>query len=172
MEIFNIQSLPIGITRDVIRPTSFNITQRANLYSPLSSLFRMGFPIDFSIIVTARLPVDSEGYLFTLSDIMGKQRLSIKYGDKTKFEYYDQNDLPGFKSPSFDVGLSDGKWHQFAFSVKGHSIKLYVDCVHLVTKTLSRSQHPLVGVNLMAAIGPYFARYGRPFEVSTHISLN
>ncbi|XP_060077304.1 protein kinase C-binding protein NELL2-like isoform X1 [Ylistrum balloti] len=164
MEIFNIQSLPVGISRDVMRPSSFNITQRANLYSPLSSIFRTGFPIDFSIILTARLPVDSEGYLFTLSDIMGKQRLSIKFGDVTKFEYYDQNDLPGFKSPSFDVSLTNGEWHQVAFSIKGHSIKMYVDCIHVLSKTLSRSEHPSVGVNLMASIGPYFARYGRPFE--------
>jgi len=123
LEIFGVTKVPLGVRRDVSRPTSYNITERANIYIPLSSIFRSEFPNDFSIIVTARLAEDSDGYMFTVSDIMGKQRLAIKLGRVTSFEYYDQNDLPGFKSPSFDIDLTDNNWHQFAFSIKHQTIK-------------------------------------------------
>jgi hypothetical protein len=106
------------------------------------------------------------GYLVTLSDITGIQKIAIQYGDMTLFEYSDQNDLPGEKSPIFDIPIADGKWHQFAFSVKKRHVTLYFDCDNIYEQHLSRSKHSTLGNNLMFSVGPYFARYGAPFEVS------
>ncbi|XP_076091776.1 uncharacterized protein LOC143063482 [Mytilus galloprovincialis] len=164
LEIFGVYKLPLGVTIDSERHTAYNITTIANLYSPLSSVFHLDFPKDFSILFYLKINKGLSGYLLTLSDIMGNQKLAIKYGDQTLFQYSDQNDLPGEKSPLFDIPIADGKWHQLAFSVKRRHITLYFDCDSVFEQNLSRSKHSKLGNNLMFAIGPYFARHGIPFE--------
>ena len=164
LNILQIRNIPVGVTENPDRISSYNISSRANLYAPLSNIFANYFPMDFSIIVTLQLPVKSSGYLFTISDIMGNQRLAIKYGEKTSLEYYDQNNLPGLKSPKFDISVADGAWHQMAFSIKGQHIKMFLNCAQVFNKPFARSVIPDIGVNLVAAVGPYFARFGQPFE--------
>lgn len=114
---------------------------------------------------TLKIAKGFSGYLLTLSDIMGNQKLAVKYGDVTVFQYSDQNDLPGEKSPSFNIPLADGKWHQVAFSVDRKHLTVYFDCDNVQEYQLSRSKHSRLGNNLMFALGPYFARHGNPFEV-------
>ncbi|KAK3607618.1 hypothetical protein CHS0354_034669 [Potamilus streckersoni] len=165
MPYLGITKLPLGVTQVTDRNHSFNISKTAKPFSPLVSIFRSGLPQDFSLLTTVVFPRHTSGFFLTLSDLMGKQRLAIHYSSSSVvFQYYDQNNLPGEKSPSFDVQISDSTWHQVAFSVKGNKIALYLDCDTIISKPFPRSQHSSIGTTLMLAIGPYFARYGFPFE--------
>ena len=171
LDIFGANKYPPGVSRVSNRPTAFNVTSSASLYTPLANVYPSVFPSDFSIIFTVNISSGRTGYLLTMSDIMGKQRLAIMYGKKLRFEYYDQNGLPGGKSPLFDVIVSDSRWHQIALSVKGKEIKLYYDCNESITMAFRRSKNSYFGTNLMISLGPYFARYGNPFLVSIKIIL-
>ncbi|KAK3105543.1 hypothetical protein FSP39_000113 [Pinctada imbricata] len=164
LEIFGAQKLPTGVSRDLNRPTAFNITSAASLYTPLTNIYPGVFPNDFSIIFTVNISALRAGYLLTMSDIMGRQRLALMYGKKLRFEYYDQNDLPGGKSPLFDVVVSDSTWHQVAISVRNREISLYFDCENAQTLEFRRSKNSYFSTNLMLSLGPYFARYGAPFQ--------
>lgn len=168
LSALRLQSLPHGVFPEPNRTSAYIVNSEANLYIPLSDLYRGRFPNDFSILITAKLNVSSDGYLLTFSDIMGQQKMAIKYGKRLTLEYYDQNGLPGPKSPGFKESLSDSTWHQFAFSVQDQQVSLFVDCEKLSSQFFGRTKDPYVGVNLMLALGPYFARYGAPFQVSTN----
>lgn len=165
LQALGLPKFPHGVSTDLNRTSAYIVNSEANLYIPLSDLYRGKFPKDFSILITAKLNTSSDGYLLTFSDIMGQQKMAIKYGEGLTLEYYDQNGLPGPKSPGFRESLSDSTWHQFAFSVEDQLVTLFVDCEKVKSQFFGRAKDPYVGVNLMLALGPYFARYGSPFEV-------
>ena len=122
--------------------------------------------------MTLKFPQNYSGYYFTLSDLTGKQRFALQYAaDILTIQYFDQNEISNKKSPKFDVNFSDGYWHQVAISVSGYQLELYLDCDTVIVKDLHRSQQTILGSNLMLALGPYFARYGSPFEVSYDLTL-
>ncbi|XP_061178253.1 protein kinase C-binding protein NELL2-like [Saccostrea echinata] len=166
LKTLGLPKLPHGVSIEPNRTSAYTISSEANLYIPLSDLYRGKFPKDFSILITAKLNISSEGYLLTFSDIMGQQKMAIKYGKRLILEYYDQNGLPGPKSPGFVENLSDSAWHQFAFSVEDQQVTLFIDCEKVRSQFFGRSKNPYVGVNLMLALGPYFARHGSPFQGS------
>lgn len=166
LQALGLPKFPHGVSTDLNRTSAYIVNSEANLYIPLSDLYRGKFPKDFSILITAKLNTSSDGYLLTFSDIMGQQKMAIKYGKGLTLEYYDQNGLPGPKSPGFRENLSDSTWHQFAFSVEDQLVTLFIDCEKVKSQFFGRAKDPYVGVNLMLALGPYFARYGAPFQGS------
>ena len=122
--------------------------------------------------MTLKFPQNYSGYYLTMSDLTGKQRFALQYAaDTLTIQYFDQNEISDKKSPKFDVNFSDGFWHQVALSVSGYQLELYLDCNTVIVKDLHRSQQSILGSNLMLALGPYFARYGSPFEVSYGLTL-
>ncbi|XP_055995688.1 protein kinase C-binding protein NELL1-like isoform X2 [Ostrea edulis] len=166
LEALGLLQLPHGVSVESNRTSAYIVSSEANLYTPLSDLYKHRFPKDFSVLITAKLNSSSGGYLLTFSDIMGQQKMAIKYGNRLTLEYYDQNGLPGPKSPGFMENLSDSAWHQFAFSLENQQVTLFIDCEKVGSHFFGRTKDPFVGVNLMLALGPYFARYGVPFQGS------
>ena len=105
------------------------------------------------MLVTARPEVNNQGYILAVSDRQGGVKLGIKAGTNPRFEYSDQNGVPGASSsPRFVMNLSDGKRHQFAFSVRGQSVTLYLDCVFEVTRPLARSSMSIIGLKTVLSI--------------------
>ena len=88
------------------------------------------------------------------------------------FEYHDEGDQPGqTMSPQFDIDLSDGAWHQMAFSVRGQTITLHVDCIAEIQQTLPRSRAAQLPLNTVLSVGkPYVSDPDHPaYEVGTAI---
>jgi hypothetical protein len=50
--------------------------------SPLATVFQ-DFPKDFSMLFSVKINKGLTGYLVTLSDITGIQKIAIQYGDMT-----------------------------------------------------------------------------------------
>ncbi|KAL5010137.1 hypothetical protein ScPMuIL_012442 [Solemya velum] len=163
LDIFGVVKLPRGVSWSRDRKSAYYVTQSAQLFAPVSSIFKTDFPTDFSIIMVVKFPRKT-GYLLTLSDIMGKQKLAVKYGDRMKFEYYNGNDIPEIEIPEFDIDVMDDDWHFLAFSVQSDRIELYFDCESPITKPLKGFTTTTFGRNLVLALGPFFARYGMPFQ--------
>ena len=173
LSYLGVYKLPLGVSTIPDRHDAFNISSRAKLFTPLNSIYTKELPHDFSLLMTLKFPQNYSGYYFTLSDLTGKQRFALQYAaDTLTVQYFDQNEISNTKSPTFDVNFSDGFWHKVALSVSGYQLELYLDCDTVIVKDLHRSQQSILGSNLMLALGPYFARYGSPFEVSydlTHL---
>ena len=169
LSYLGVYKLPLGVTNIPSRHLSFNITDSARLFSPLISIYPKGFPDDFSLLMTLKFHNNYSGYFFTLSDLMGKQRFALLYSrGSLSVQYFDQNNVFEEKSTEFDVDLSDNNWHQVSLSVSGNQIELYLDCDTVIVKDFRRTKYFLLGANLMLSLGPYFARYGEPFEVRSN----
>ena len=172
LSYLGVYKLPLGVSTIPDRHDAFNISSRAKLFTPLNSIYTKELPHDFSLLMTLKFPQNYSGYYFTLSDLTGKQRFALQYAtDTLTVQYFDQNEISDKKSPKFDAIFSDGFWHQVALSVSGYQLELYLDCDTVVVKDLHRSEQSILGSNLMLALGPYFARYGSPFEVSYGLTL-
>lgn len=84
--------------------------------------------------------------------------LSVEVGQQIVL-FYQDTDLNPVEDNyiTFDVDIDDNKWHRLAFSVKGDSVTLIVDCNEHYTTTLQREANSklatdgliLIGVQLM-----------------------
>ena len=167
LSYLGVYKLPLGVSSIPDRHLSFNITNSAKLFSPLVSIYPKGFPEEFSLFLTIKFHFNYSGYFLTLSDLVGKQRFALRYSHGVIYvQYFDQNNTPEVESPKFDdVDLSDSSWHQVALSISGNQMELYIDCDTVQVKDFQRSKYFVLNSNLMLALGPYFARYGSPFQV-------
>ena len=167
LSYLGVYKLPLGVTNIPGRHLSYNITKSAKLFSPLVSIYPKGFPEEFSLLLTIKFQYNYSGYFLTLSDLVGKQRFALRYSrNAINVQYFDQNNKPEVESPRFDdVELPDNSWHQVALSISGNQMELYIDCDTVQVKDFKRSKQLAFNSNLMLALGPYFARYGSPFEV-------
>ncbi|XP_046355584.1 protein kinase C-binding protein NELL1-like isoform X1 [Haliotis rufescens] len=157
--------MPFGVYKNPNRTHAYQVTPHAKLFLPVASLYEVSFPRDFSVALTFKLNPGYEGYLLTVNDIRGRQRIGLHFGTNAKFEYLEYHD-GRVVSLDFDVAVTDGQWHQLAFSVKDDIVTLFYDCDTVMSKTLIRRKSSTLGKNLMIAIGPYFARNGQPFRGS------
>lgn len=161
-----VNKLPLGVSTIPDRYFAFNVSDSAKLFSPLKSIYPKGLPEEFSVLMTMKFHQNYSGYFLTLSDLVGKQRFALRYAiDSLYVQYFDQHNNPGKNSPQFDVDFLDNSWHQIALSVSGNQMELYIDCDTVLVQDAYKSKHYVLGANLMLALGPYFARYGPPFEV-------
>ncbi|CAH1774937.1 unnamed protein product [Owenia fusiformis] len=156
LSALSLSSLPSGVTVPEERPSAYRLEANAKINLPTSKLFPEFFPPDFSVIITAKPEKNNAGYVFTVSDLMGRVNIGIEVGNNPIFYYSDKNNMPATRSPKFSVNLSDGQWHQFAFSVRGQSVTLYLDCILQRTKQLERSSIPNIGVKTVTGVGSAF----------------
>ena len=161
---FKMNRLPFGVYKHANRSRAFQITPQAKLFIPVSSLYPVTFPRDFSLVLTTKLSPGFRGYLLTVNDIRGRQRIGIHFSTIIKFEYLDYHE-GRITSLEFDVDATDNVWHHVAFSVKDDVVTLFYDCDDVMSRTLERSNTSTFGRNLMISIGPYFPRNGQPFRV-------
>ncbi|XP_070174926.1 uncharacterized protein [Littorina saxatilis] len=159
---FGIPRTPFGVTQSRDRKNGYVINSSAKLFLPVSTLYDVSFPQDFSIIMTSRRKPEREGYMLVLSDISGRQRLAIYLGEKLRFEYMDDPNRAA-TVVEFDVIIEKDTWHNIALRVQGRQVVLYFDCSTVIEKKLKRGNNSL-GRNLMLSIGPYFANFGPAFE--------
>ncbi|KAK6182721.1 hypothetical protein SNE40_010341 [Patella caerulea] len=164
LSYLGVPKLPLGVSQNVQRPTAYIITPRAKLFLPVATLYDVTLPRDFAIILTIKLQSGFNGYLLSVSDIQGRQRVGLFFGDEEiRMDYLDDNYF-GVAMPTFDVNVTDGQWHQLALSLSGNDVTLYQDCAIVLKKRLERSRVSSFGSNLMLSVGPYFPRYGNPFS--------
>lgn len=166
LDILGVKKLPSGVRKSADRAGAYQISSTAQLNSPTSGIFQERFPVNFSILLGLNLSPEFAGYVFTVSDSMQHQKIGIYYRNgEWRFEYSDQDGLPGVASPVFEADLADGLWHPISFSVKGQEITMFYDCENNITKSFLRTRWPLITVNSVMSIGPFFKRNGVPFEV-------
>lgn len=158
LTLLGVTDLPSGVTRLKTRPEAYHIDQTANLNKQTSRIFShsQGFPRDFSLIATVRPKTDNQGFLFTVVDLLGFVKLALQVGTYPVFEYADDQGKPGEESPRFAVELSDDRWHQLAYSVRGRTVTMYLDCMHVIQKVLDRNPRSRLGSNTVASIGKTF----------------
>ncbi|KAK7497571.1 hypothetical protein BaRGS_00011211 [Batillaria attramentaria] len=162
LSLFGIPKLPFGVTHSQDRNDAYVITPTAKLFLPVSSLYDVTFPHDFSIIMTSRRKAEQEGYVLVVSDISGRQRIAVYIGKQLRLEYMDDPSR-SVVSLEFGVTLDTDTWHNIAIRVKGRQITLFFDCDTVQEKKLKRGNN-FLGTNLMLSVGPYFANYGPAFE--------
>ncbi|XP_068025909.1 LOW QUALITY PROTEIN: collagen alpha-2(XI) chain, partial [Melanerpes formicivorus] len=154
-----LQALPEGV-RTVPgscpgQAPAFRITAAAQLSAPTRQLFPGRFPVDFSILALVKAKPGLQGSLLSIYSQDGAQQLGLELGPSPAFFYQDQQGRPRLQRLSFQgLNLADGKWHQVALSVSGHSVSLLLDCHRRQTLSLPRSQRPLLdprGVTVLGA---------------------
>ena len=76
------------------------LDHKSNINTATSHVFSRVFPRDFSVLVTARARENSDGYVFTVSDLMGFVKLGVRVGSEAGFEYCDQSG-PQVRKPPY-----------------------------------------------------------------------
>ncbi|XP_013395584.1 protein kinase C-binding protein NELL2 [Lingula anatina] len=146
------------IMQSVDRPNAFILDATSSVHVPTIHVIPRGLPPDFSVVVTARAEPGNHGYLLSITELTGTVRLGIRLGETPIFEYTDHRGQPGDKSPKFPTNLVDGQWHQFAFSVRGETVSLYVDCALEFSRAFSRDQWSSIPINTVTSIGGVFGQ--------------
>ncbi len=86
------------MTKDLLTPViktrkhrnpAILLDHKLHINTATSRVFPRVFPRDFSILVTARARENSDGYVFTISDLMGFVKLGVRVGSEAGFEYCD-----------------------------------------------------------------------------------
>ena len=177
LSYLNVYKLPLGVFHVHSRPGAFNVTSNAKLFAPLSEIYPDYLPHSFAILFSLKLSQNFSGYFFTMSDLLGKQKIAIKFtkSDQTwtvLLEYYDKTGSSDVHFPEFQFELIDDSWHQYALAINSDSIEFYLDCTKVSMENFERSKDGLMSSNLMMALGPYFARYGTHFEVNQYSIYN
>uniref|UniRef100_A0A9J7YF60 Procollagen, type V, alpha 1 n=1 Tax=Cyprinus carpio carpio TaxID=630221 RepID=A0A9J7YF60_CYPCA len=166
LKILDFHSLPEGVTKTTGFCThrksskgpdvAYKVTKDAQLSAPTKQLYPSSvFPEDFSILATVRPKKGSQSFLLSVYNEQGIQQLGLEVGRSPVFLYEDHLGKPGPEDyPLFrGVNLADGKWHRVAISVHKQSITLVLDCKKKVTRTLSRSPHPIIDTKGIVVFG-------------------
>uniref|UniRef100_A0A8C2FI62 Collagen, type XI, alpha 2 n=1 Tax=Cyprinus carpio TaxID=7962 RepID=A0A8C2FI62_CYPCA len=134
---------------------AYRITKKAQISAPTKQLFSGRFPENFSIMTLVKAKAGLQAFLLSIYNEQGVQQLGLELGRSPIFLYEDQNrkpapeDYPLFKG----VNLADGKWHRIAFSVQKKNITLILDCKNRITKTLPRSNNPVLDTKGITVFG-------------------
>lgn len=143
---------------------------------------RLGFQVSFKQNMASLLHISSHGFsnlnllsfpirLYCYKNIVF---LKKQVGYEPFLEYNDMSGQPGRRlSPSFDVDISDGNWHQIALSVQAQSVTLYVDCMAEMMEPLARNSSSNLPLNTVLSLGkPYISDSNYPtFEVTMGTKL-
>uniref|UniRef100_A0A8C2A0I4 Collagen, type XI, alpha 2 n=1 Tax=Cyprinus carpio TaxID=7962 RepID=A0A8C2A0I4_CYPCA len=134
---------------------AYRITKKAQISAPTKQLFSGRFPENFSIMTLVKAKAGLQAFLLSIYNEQGVQQLGLELGRSPIFLYEDQNrkpapeDYPLFKG----VNLADGKWHRIAISVQKKNITLILDCKNHITKTLPRSNNPVLDTKGITVFG-------------------
>ncbi|XP_042601348.1 collagen alpha-1(V) chain-like isoform X2 [Cyprinus carpio] len=134
---------------------AYRITKKAQISAPTKQLFSGRFPENFSIMTLVKAKAGLQAFLLSIYNEQGVQQLGLELGRSPIFLYEDQNrkpapeDYPLFKG----VNLADGKWHRIAVSVQKKNITLILDCKNRITKTLARSNKPVLDTKGITVFG-------------------
>uniref|UniRef100_A0A8C1YYL3 Collagen, type XI, alpha 2 n=1 Tax=Cyprinus carpio TaxID=7962 RepID=A0A8C1YYL3_CYPCA len=162
--ILTLPSLPEGVQkvpgfcasrRSGTPDHAYRITKKAQISAPTKQLFSGRFPENFSIMTLVKAKAGLQAFLLSIYNEQGVQQLGLELGRSPIFLYEDQNrkpapeDYPLFKG----VNLADGKWHRIAISVQKKNITLILDCKNRITKTLARSNKPVLDTKGITVFG-------------------
>lgn len=168
LKAFKLASLPDGVSQSKDCNTAYVIDYTSSIHTPTSKIVPRFFPAEFSVIITAKPQTDNDGYLLTISDLLGFVKLGIQVGRNPKFVYTDEmSSSSAHGYVRFPVNLSDGKWHQFAYSVTPYNVTLILDCDDVITRHFQPMRSFKIGSNTVTSLGKSFiesSRYSR-FEV-------
>ncbi|XP_061115448.1 collagen alpha-1(V) chain-like [Conger conger] len=166
LKIFDFASLPEGVTKTTgfcaHRKSSqgpdvaYRVSKEAQLSVPTKQVYPdSGFPVDFSILATVRPKKGSQPFLLSIYNAKGVQQVGMELGRSPIFLYEDHTGKPGPEDyPLFrGLHLADGKWHRVAISVHKQTVTLVLDCKRKFSKTLSRSEHPIIDTTGIMVFG-------------------
>uniref|UniRef100_A0A8C1MGD5 Collagen, type XI, alpha 2 n=1 Tax=Cyprinus carpio TaxID=7962 RepID=A0A8C1MGD5_CYPCA len=164
LRVLQLPSLPEGVQkvsgfctsrRSGTPDHAYRITKKAQISAPTKQLFSGRFPENFSIMTLVKAKAGLQAFLLSIYNEQGVQQLGLELGRSPIFLYEDQNrkpapeDYPLFKG----VNLADGKWHRIAISVQKKNITLILDCKNRITKTLPRSNNPVLDTKGITVFG-------------------
>ncbi|XP_016118896.1 collagen alpha-1(V) chain-like, partial [Sinocyclocheilus grahami] len=164
LRVLQLPSLPEGVQkvpgfctsrRSGTPDHAYRITKKAQISAPTKQLFSRRFPENFSIMTLVKAKAGLQAFLLSIYNEQGVQQLGLELGRSPIFLYEDQNrkpapeDYPLFKG----VNLADGKWHRIAISVQKKNITLILDCKNRITKTLPRSNNPVLDTKGITVFG-------------------
>uniref|UniRef100_A0A8C2GJ99 Collagen, type XI, alpha 2 n=1 Tax=Cyprinus carpio TaxID=7962 RepID=A0A8C2GJ99_CYPCA len=164
LRVLQLPSLPEGVQkvsgfctsrRSGTPDHAYRITKKAQISAPTKQLFSGRFPENFSIMTLVKAKAGLQAFLLSIYNEQGVQQLGLELGRSPIFLYEDQNrkpapeDYPLFKG----VNLADGKWHRIAISVQKKNITLILDCKNHITKTLPRSNNPVLDTKGITVFG-------------------
>uniref|UniRef100_A0A673LE29 Collagen alpha-1(V) chain-like n=1 Tax=Sinocyclocheilus rhinocerous TaxID=307959 RepID=A0A673LE29_9TELE len=164
LRVLQLPSLPEGVQkvpgfctsrRSGTPDHAYRITKKAQISAPTKQLFSGRFPENFSIMTLVKAKAGLQAFLMSIYNEQGVQQLGLELGRSPIFLYEDQNrkpapeDYPLFKA----VNLADGKWHRIAISVQKKNITLILDCKNRITKTLARSNNPVLDTKGITVFG-------------------
>uniref|UniRef100_A0A673M0K5 Thrombospondin-like N-terminal domain-containing protein n=1 Tax=Sinocyclocheilus rhinocerous TaxID=307959 RepID=A0A673M0K5_9TELE len=164
LRVLQLPSLPEGVQkvpgfctsrRSGTPDHAYRITKKAQISAPTKQLFSRRFPENFSIMTLVKAKAGLQAFLLSIYNEQGVQQPGLELGRSPIFLYEDQNrkpapeDYPLFKG----VNLADGKWHHIAISVQKKNITLILDCKNRITKTLPRSNNPVLDTKGITVFG-------------------
>ena len=100
-----------------------------NLTKPIEKVLDCftAFPSEYSILGQSMQPEGLTSYLLTLEQ-SPVHAFAIRFQESYVVFEYREIGSQSKKSIHFDVDLTDGKFHRYAFGVTNSSISLYVNC--------------------------------------------
>lgn len=130
----------------VHKAPAYSINKGAMITVAASQVFNEGFPADFSLVTVlrstqrfARVPV------FSIYNSDSEEVFSFFVGSEIAIVYQDaEGSLIEDNLISFEADTNDMTWHRIAFSFKGDSVTLIMDCSKQITKKLQRSTTPRI----------------------------
>lgn len=162
-ELFSQPELISGIRRLRERPSAYAIDHTSRINAPTSKIFPRGFPLVYSLMVTFRSRLDSDGYLFTISNLLGIVHLGLKTGKTLTLEFSRGQDLhldlaeTSLISAIFDVDVADERWHQAALAVSEDRVDLFLDCDLSISRKVTQSTNGAIrGANTVISVGKSF----------------
>lgn len=162
-ELFSQPELISDIRRLRERPSAYAIDHTSRVNAPTSKIFPRGFPLVYSLMVTFRSRLDSDGYLFTISNLLGFVHLGLKTGKTLTLEFSREQDLhinvadTSLISAIFDVDVADDRWHQVALAVSEDRVDLFLDCHLSISRKITQNTNDVIrSANTVISVGKSF----------------
>lgn len=121
---------------------AYRVDSTAVLSIQTASAFPMGFPRDFSILLTFRTVDNIRSNLLTIYSSSGLEQFSLRIGNNVSVNWINSTSerAPRFASVTFSgQRVNDGNWHRLALSAKGDSLTLLTDCAGQQTRSFNRA---------------------------------
>ncbi|XP_072020983.1 uncharacterized protein [Amphiura filiformis] len=131
LQILPLSFFPKGVRRTPSRWQSYRLRAFADLRTPTTSVFPHGFPREFSVVISVRpkYSIDSDLYVLVITDENGDIEFGIQYGDVPSIVYSVRDgESKTLHTQAFPEYKMVREWHTMAFSIRGSTASLHVDC--------------------------------------------